>query len=124
MTDLASWLLEQIAEDERQVDELRESDYGDRTLIQEDWSGDGIYAPDLNDFGGLWITPARVLAECEAKRRIIDEHPKTDRYDESIAFCLTCENGHARPGAYPCYTLRLLALPYADRPGFREEWRP
>lgn len=24
----------------------------------------------------------------------------------------------------PCPTLRLLALPYADRPGYREEWRP
>jgi hypothetical protein len=25
---------------------------------------------------------------------------------------------------WPCLTLRLLALPYADRPGYREEWRP
>ncbi|MEV8523155.1 DUF6221 family protein [Streptomyces sp. NPDC052000] len=24
----------------------------------------------------------------------------------------------------PCATLRLLSLPYADHPGYREEWRP
>jgi hypothetical protein len=24
---------------------------------------------------------------------------------------------------YPCATLRLLALPYADRPGYRKEWK-
>ncbi|QNS08333.1 DUF6221 family protein [Streptomyces xanthii] len=24
----------------------------------------------------------------------------------------------------PCATLRLLALPYADRPGYHEDWRP
>ena len=124
MSDLATWLLEQIAKDERQVDELRESDYGDRTLIQEDWGGDGIYAPDLNDFGGLWITPARVLAECAAKRRIIDEHHKVEEYADPITFCSAC-GGHPSHGSdWPCYTLRLLALPYADRPGYREEWRP
>jgi hypothetical protein len=25
---------------------------------------------------------------------------------------------------YPCPTVRLLAQPYADRPGYRDEWRP
>jgi hypothetical protein len=25
---------------------------------------------------------------------------------------------------FPCPTLRLLALPYGDRPGYRDEWRP
>lgn len=31
---------------------------------------------------------------------------------------------HADPTPAPCSTLRLLALPYSDRPGYREEWRP
>jgi hypothetical protein len=25
---------------------------------------------------------------------------------------------------FPCRTLRLLALPYADREGYLESWRP
>ena len=24
----------------------------------------------------------------------------------------------------PCFVIRCLALPYANRPGYREEWRP
>jgi hypothetical protein len=26
--------------------------------------------------------------------------------------------------SYPCDTLKLLALPYADHPDYRDEWRP
>lgn len=50
--------------------------------------------------------PARVLAEVEAKRRIVarlaDESSRRYDYD----------------------TLRLLALPYADHPDYDEAWRP
>lgn len=64
--------------------------------------------------------PARVLADIDAKRRIIDEHSL-----ESNGACRVCTLGwSARPAAYPCPTVRLLALPYADREGYREEWRP
>jgi hypothetical protein len=49
--------------------------------------------------------PARVLAECEAKRRIVEMHA----YQEE----------HFTPDE-----LRALALPYADHPDYREEWRP
>jgi hypothetical protein len=59
--------------------------------------------------------PARVLAEVDAKRRILD-HADVSR-----------ERGKIGPspgdGAW-FLTVRLLALPYADRPGFRDEWRP
>jgi len=41
----------------------------------------------------------RGLKDIAAKRRILDEHP-----------------GYA--------TLKLLALPYASHPDYREEWRP
>lgn len=52
--------------------------------------------------------PSRVLAECEAKRRIItalswDDDPWRRTRD---------------------HLLSLLALPYADRPGYQETWRP
>lgn len=41
--------------------------------------------------------------------------------------CLTCTSAQAwdeKAGESNCLTLRLLAPPYADRPGYREEWRP
>lgn len=58
--------------------------------------------------------PARVLAEVGAKRRILD----------------LCEIGTYDGGHFGGYgdayddVVQRLALPYADRPGYREEWRP
>ncbi len=46
--------------------------------------------------------PARVLVECGTKRRLLEE-------------CGTVG---------PVWPLRLLALPYADHPDYRQEWRP
>lgn len=86
--------------------------------------------------------PARVLAECEAKRQIVAEHPEVtvwstgesysgDRIDEPEWFCGRCVDTSARQPwtdvdrvEYPCPTLRLLALPYADHPDYRQEWAP
>ena len=48
--------------------------------------------------------PARVLAECEAKRRIVEMD--FERYGEQWA------------------VLAALALPYVDHPDYRAEWRP
>lgn len=53
--------------------------------------------------------PARVLAECEAKRRIVGYHSVPDPHD----------HGEGCPG---CDTMRALALPYADHPDYRAEW--
>lgn len=57
--------------------------------------------------------PARVLADVEAKRRIVDLHPNM------LGWCQGCASE-----AYPCRTLTLLALPYADHPDYRQEWKP
>ena len=69
--------------------------------------------------------PARVLAECEAKRRIVDLHAPSSQG----AHCCTDPEGPAygevmHYGGAPCLTLSLLALPYADHPDYRQEWRP
>lgn len=76
-----------------------------------------------------WIAlhdPARVLHEVEAKRRIMECHePWTASNGDTV--CGRCGREHidGRPGGhFPCQTLRLLALPWADHPEFREEWRP
>jgi hypothetical protein len=107
MDDLAGWLLERIAEDERIANAA-----GDDPVDSEHQAN--------------W-TPARVLAECDAKRQIIELHGAVDANDPDS--CRECSDsgwagavdGHS-PVDRPCPTLRLLALPYADRPGYREEW--
>lgn len=65
--------------------------------------------------------PARVLAEVEAKRRILDEHRDEDG---NCYGCGLCNDGERRYKVDECPTKRALALPYSDHPDYREEWRP
>jgi len=123
---LTEFLLARIAEDEERAS--RTSYY---------WNE----GPDLLDHietRHVDLT-ARVLAECEAKRRIVERHRPARFIDTSIGVnstvCLICHiaNEHY-PDAegnprlmqmfHPCDTLRLLALPYADHEQYRQEWRP
>jgi hypothetical protein len=90
MDDLVTWLLEQVAEDEREN------------------NAPGRYYDDP----GYW-TAERVAAECESKRRLIDMY---QAILETGGFVGTLYANAAAPA------LQLLALPYADRPGYREEW--
>ncbi|MYU24607.1 DUF6221 family protein [Streptomyces sp. SID8352] len=81
--------------------------------------------------------PDRVMGEVAAKRRLLDLHAITGdeligerftldgreiptEYDVVCAVCGRTE-GVTAPA---CATLRLLALPYADRPEYQEAWRP
>jgi len=86
--------------------------------------------------------PSRVRADLDAKRQIIELHsPEPSHYvngrfifdEPGTPQCEYCASlCHSRSGLscddpdapYPCDTVRLLALPYADRPGYRDEWRP
>jgi hypothetical protein len=70
--------------------------------------------------------PARVLAEVEAKRQIMECHESWVA-GNGDTICGRCEREHidGRPGGhFPCQTLRLLALPYAGHPDYRQEWKP
>jgi hypothetical protein len=64
--------------------------------------------------------PARILAECAAKRRIVDMHGDSEpgRYVDDPPECTRCDE------PYPCEDLRAIALPFADHPDYREEWKP
>lgn len=67
--------------------------------------------------------PARVLAECEAKRRIVMLHHCAPAVGEPWDPVCTVE-GYGVTTPNDCDTLRALALPYADHPDYRDEWRP
>lgn len=108
---------------------------GDGHSITQTHVLEGAEAAAVRAAWPLAESSARVLAECEARRRIIEIHadgraelryPGDDLDDEFAgmpAWCVRCEVDH-QGERWPCETLRLLAAPYADRPGFREEWRP
>jgi hypothetical protein len=86
------------------------------------------YEPDPTPAPLLLVAPARVLAECDARRQIVQLHEGATAYD-GVDYCTVCSNVD-RTGLdtdlepMPCETLRLLAVPYADHPDWRPEWKP
>jgi Family of unknown function (DUF6221) len=135
MHDLVTWLRAQLDEDEQVAKAANPGPwrrFTDRAHLDPDTIFGGRWMGDMDklrnvcslvyswekDANGEHIArhdPARVLAEVEAKRRILGWH-SGDRDGR----CLCCQIETAGT----CQTVRLLALPYADRPDFREEWRP
>ena len=132
-TTLTEFLLARIAEDEAAARAAlgppAYSHYGDNAAEETVAMGQGEgCAEEGADHLYRWLPP-RVLAECDAKRRITSMHVERE-YE-----CSRCDTGYwdenddgaevygARPEAYPCETLRALALPYADHPDYLPEWR-
>jgi hypothetical protein len=77
------------------------------------------YVEEYGDTGGLF-RPARVLAECAAKRAIVEMH-------ETYAAAITESVGIAWVGArcgqeVTGDALKSLASVYADHPDFSTEW--
>lgn len=102
MSDLVGFLLARIAEDEAAARESVEYE-------ENVWEAAG------------WLPPSRVLAECEAKRRIVEQYADAER--RRVADPLDMAVAPRRVFALE-RVLRALALPYADHPDYREEWRP
>jgi hypothetical protein len=103
MSDLVAFLRARLDEDEQAARD------GDDAC----WHID--YCDDEGKRYHERFDPARVLREVEAKRRILDEHGSGSD---------SCDAHDASMRSIPCDTLLLLALPYADHPDYREEWRP
>lgn len=57
--------------------------------------------------------PARVLAELEAKRRIV----------EAVTTGPMAVVGAGEPSPWSLKMLGILALPYSDHPDYQQEWR-
>jgi hypothetical protein len=114
---LTEFLLARIAEDDEAA----------RALLAEGWTHDGSPSPTADQpmarFGRVAFTLGRVLADCEAKRRIVALHGdahECSTYDHTgeIDNCTWCLY------ATDCSTMRLLAAVYGDHPDYRDEWRP
>ncbi|MDO8149455.1 MULTISPECIES: DUF6221 family protein [unclassified Isoptericola] len=72
------------------------------------------------------LDPSRVLAEVEAKRRIVELHEPFIIGDLGETLCYRCGHGNeSDPGArWPCLTVAALGTVYADHPDYEESWRP
>ena len=71
--------------------------------------------------------PARVLAECAAKRAILALHKPIGVQGFPVWKCKGCDQSPVRWDyyeAYPCGTIRALAAVWADHPGYAEALTP
>jgi hypothetical protein len=113
---LTEFLLARIAEDEAHWEHLKQILAGapSHSMVRGEQfnfaAGDG--EPPVP------FVPRKLLAECDAKRRIVELHEAPNRPDYLRSYCVACGD------SFPCPTLRLLALPYADHPDYQPEWRP
>ncbi|UOY02390.1 DUF6221 family protein [Blastococcus sp. PRF04-17] len=123
--NLDQFLLDRIAEDKRIAT--------DAALAsgREEWTADDLPGTDRPHQVGDHLSrhdPARVLAECSAKRRLVlacrDARPEyrfLGRRPEGLAdFPLSPADQHQLAAV----TLALLALPYADHAEYQKAWRP
>lgn len=102
MTTLTEFLLARIAEDEA---------VGFRGIGEP--SRKPLDTVDLDDWPDVIVAhSSRVLAECKAKRAIVQFHGS-----EILGICQEYDGD-----TYPCRTLRALAQPYADHADFESGW--
>lgn len=105
MNDLTTFLHARLNEDEETVQAFL-------VLPIARYSHTGPLADIWNDQdyreSGISLSPTRMLAEIDAKRRILANHNPCD--DWSLG--------------EPCEDIHLLALPYATHPDYQNEWRP
>lgn len=115
MSELVDFLLARIAEDEAAASTMVPVADGKMQAL-----GNGYYDPD-HWTGGVLADPDRVLAECQAKRRILALHDGgTDSRRGRFVIQTACSCGDLPP----CRTLAALAMPYADHPDYDDTWRP
>jgi len=93
--------------------------------IDADWAMQGKWYVDADDKVDEYVrrvSPARVVAECEAKRRIVKIHTEgLDDFDGSELYSTGCDG--CRSALWPCPTILALILPYADHPDYQPEWK-
>jgi hypothetical protein len=128
--DLVQWLGVQLDEDERIArgatpgpwSESGVGDYGWGVSFNRDAAGVETDDSEQGRADSAFIAehdPARVLREIDSKRRMLAIHrPYVPEPDQA---CLGCADAIMFKW---CPIVRLLALPYADRPGYRAEWAP
>ncbi|WP_405636977.1 DUF3825 domain-containing protein [Streptomyces sp. NBC_00117] len=149
MDDLVQWLGEQLDEDERIAwaaggNVWRRQEYpsdavaiyasnGEGVVYDEGWPSEG-QAEHIVEHD-----PARVLREIDAKRQVVSLYAEAVEAHAALRARMREVVDSDPDGFWRLHrqeselietesrirpVVRLVALPYADRPGYREEWRP
>ena len=123
---LTSFLLARIEEDEYLARYAVCQCGGPACTPELGWYHRGELNVRLADFGDLGsrgaidfilaMCPSRVLAECKAKRGILEQRERIDRNTSDSEWAMGYSDANYD-------ALQTLAQPYADHPDFREEWR-
>lgn len=142
--DLVTFLRARLAEDEQIAraahapNWLTDGRRGLRYGVEDGWMTDALTTADADHIARH--DPARVLADVDAKRRMVDAYlpPGTDPHPGQPCINYEGQDPAAHTKLQACsrhltaserllhgdYVLRLLAVPYADHPDHREQWRP
>jgi len=91
----------------------------------------GTYRPDCPDCLGV-PSRARVLAECAAKRAILQLHEQYEVFDlNPDGYCRECTDSGwdgfldgASAVDFPCPTVKAIATVYAGHPDYEPTWTP
>lgn len=108
---ITEFLEARIAEDETAARYYAQEPSGDIGRIWHD--SDSDRDDDLEAFLKGPANPARVLAECAAKRQVLEIYATFGEYDEPTARALWI----ATKGV-----LKILAAVYKDHPDYQQEW--
>ncbi|MEU0078540.1 DUF6221 family protein [Micromonospora tulbaghiae] len=107
MDELIPWLHDQMSAQRLRADSLK-----------------AIAAALPHETGAYLVETADLLlAEVDAKRRILERHVSEEHFLHGT-ICTWCSVPQG--GAYqswPCPDIRDSASPYADMPGYQERWR-
>lgn len=114
---LTEFLLARIAEDEAAASECARATEREPVSLRATDGQATSSALSAMEHIVRWDT-RRVMAECEAKRRIVETHNEAESW--------YADNPHAAAGELDglVTALKALALPYADHPDYDEKWRP
>jgi hypothetical protein len=125
MPDLIAFLLARIDDEEQLARDAASEGIPHRTGWQL-WTSKIDTTPGgepLGPRGSVEASPARVLAECETKRRIVDLWYSAKREASMGAEWPVKQFFDGRQSIIEA-ALRALALPYADHADYQPEWRP
>ncbi len=135
--NLADFLVARIAEDEARLRKLLAATVQTRTMLREhQMELLGRLVPGHFVWPDVEQAATAALTDVDAKRRIVErcrpryavmyresERLLAEAFDQS-AMQIVGSSGPMWPFAEAEALLRLLALPHADHPDYREEWRP
>jgi hypothetical protein len=114
MDELVTWLRAQLDDDERKVAAMERE--ARRVQTAPIFQG---HPPNWLAGVDIFVSPTRWRAEVEARRRILDARDESARMANGDN-----DHGMAADADAMDWCVKVLALPYADREGYREEWRP